>query len=60
MMRINIREDQVEIEGYVNSVERRSKPLKSRIGRFIERICKGAFKKAVRKRACLSAFFGLL
>lgn len=48
-MRINIREDQVEIEGYVNSVERRSKPLMSRIGRFIERICKGAFKKAIER-----------
>lgn len=49
MMRINIREDQVEIEGYVNSIERRSKPLMSRIGRFIERICKGAFKKAIER-----------
>lgn len=47
MMRINIREDQVEIEGYVNSIERKSKPLMSRIGQFIERICKGAFKKAL-------------
>lgn len=48
-MRINIREDQVEIEGYVNSIERKSKPLMSRIGRFIERICKGAFKKAIQR-----------
>ena len=46
-MRINIREDQVEIEGYVNSIERKSRPLMSRIGRFVERICKGAFKKAI-------------
>lgn len=49
MMRINIREDQVEIEGYVNSIERKSKPLMSRIGQFIERICKGAFKKALER-----------
>lgn len=49
MMRINIREDQVEIEGYVNSIERRSKPLLSRIGKFVERICKGAFKKAIER-----------
>lgn len=49
MMRINIREDQVEIEGYVNSIERKSKPLMSRIGQFIERICKGAFKKAIER-----------
>lgn len=46
-MRINIREDQVEIEGYVNSIERKSRPLMSRIGRFVERICKGAFKRAI-------------
>ena len=48
-MKINIREDQVEIEGYVNAIERNSKPLMSRIGRFIERICKGAFKKAIHR-----------
>ena len=48
-MKINIREDQVEIEGYVNSVERKSKPLISRIGKFIERISKGAFKKAIER-----------
>ena len=46
-MRVNIRNDSVEIEGYVNAIERNSKPLMSRIGRFIERICKGAFKKAI-------------
>ena len=48
-MRINIRENQVEIEGYVNSIERKSKILMSRIGQFIERICKGAFKKAIER-----------
>jgi len=48
-MKINIREDSVEIEGYVNAIERNSKPLMSRIGRFIERICKGAFKKALKR-----------
>ena len=45
--KIKIRADSVEIEGYVNAVERASKPLWSRIGRFIERICSGAFKKAL-------------
>lgn len=39
--------DSVEIEGYVNAVERRSKPLQSRRGKFVERICKGAFKNAI-------------
>lgn len=48
-MKINIREDSVEIEGYVNAVERASKPLMSRIGKFIERICKGAFAKAIKR-----------
>jgi HK97 family phage prohead protease len=48
-MKINIREDHVEIEGYVNAIERNSKPLMSRVGRFIERICKGAFKNAIKR-----------
>ena len=46
-MKINVREDNVEIEGYVNAIERKSKPLMSRIGQFVERICKGAFKSAI-------------
>ena len=46
-MEIRIREDCVEIDGYVNAVERSSKPLWSRMGQFIERICKGAFKRAL-------------
>ena len=48
-MKVKIRADSVEIEGYVNAVERNSKPLMSRIGQFIERICKGAFKKALKR-----------
>lgn len=48
-MKVNIREDSVEIEGYVNAIERNSKPLFSRVGQFIERICKGAFKKALKR-----------
>lgn len=46
-MQIRVKGDCVEIEGYVNAVERKSKPLWSRIGQFVERICKGAFKKAL-------------
>lgn len=46
-MQIRINNDSVEIEGYVNAIERKSKPLTSRIGQFVERICKGAFKKAI-------------
>ena len=48
-MQINIREDSVEIEGYVNAVERNSKPLMSRIGKFIERIKAGAFTRALKR-----------
>ena len=48
-MKINIRGDHVEIEGYVNSIERKSKPLMSRIGQIAERICKGAFKKTIQR-----------
>ena len=48
-MDITLRNDKVEIEGYVNAVERNSRPLWSRVGQFIERICKGAFKKALKR-----------
>lgn len=48
-MKVNVRADKVEIEGYVNAIERDSKPLWSRVGQFIERICKGAFKKALKR-----------
>ena len=33
----------------MNAIERSSKPLMSRVGQFIERICKGAFKKALNR-----------
>ena len=48
-MQIRIKKDSVEIEGYVNAVERKSKPLWSRMGQFLERICKGAFKRALER-----------
>lgn len=48
-MQINIREDSVEIEGYVNTVERNSKPMLSRMGKFVERIKKGAFARALKR-----------
>lgn len=46
-MNIRIKGDTVEIEGYVNALERNSKVLKDRIGSFIERVKVGAFKKAL-------------
>ena len=48
-MKINIRADSVVIEGYVNAVERASKPLFSRFGEFIEKICAGAFGRALKR-----------
>lgn len=48
-MKVSIRADSVLIEGYVNAIERNSKPLMSRIGKFIERICKGAFSHAIER-----------
>lgn len=48
-MKIIIRGESVVIEGYVNAIERSSRPLMSRIGEFIERICKGAFKNALKR-----------
>lgn len=48
-MIINVRGDSVEIEGYVNAVERLSKPLNSRLGKFVERIKAGAFKRALER-----------
>ena len=48
-MEIRIKRDCVELEGYVNAVERKSKPLWSRMGQFVERICKGAFSRALKR-----------
>ena len=48
-MKIQIRADSVTIEGYVNAVERSSKPLNSRLGMFVEKICAGAFNRALNR-----------
>lgn len=48
-MKIRVEDDTVHIEGYVNAVERKSKPLWSRFGEFTERICKGAFARALER-----------
>ena len=45
-MKIIIRADHVHIEGYVNAVERLSKPITERLGTFRERVMAGTFKKA--------------
>ena len=48
-MKIIIRNESVTIEGYVNAVERNSKPLTERGVTFIERIGAGAFKRAIKR-----------
>lgn len=50
MMQVRVNENSVVIEGYVNAVERDSNTLFDRtIGKFIEKICKGAFKRALQR-----------
>ena len=47
-MRIEIREDKVVIDGYVNAVARDSRPLRDKSGnRYIEQIVPGTFKRAL-------------
>ncbi len=46
-MKVLIRADHVEIEGYVNAIERPSKVLHDRTGDFVETMKEGAFKKAL-------------
>lgn len=52
-MKIEVREDSVVVTGYVNAVERYSKPiranLRGKMQRFIEKIKAGAFKTALQR-----------
>lgn len=49
-MKIEIREDKVILDGYVNAVERFSKPLTNKQGKkFIERIMPSVFQRAIEK-----------
>ena len=48
-MRIEIRNDSVILDGYVNAVERESKPIPSVRGLFIEKIKAGAFQRSLDK-----------
>lgn len=47
MFRVEIRDDVVHIDGYVNAVERDSKVLHDDKGDFIERVQAGAFQRAI-------------
>ena len=48
-MKLFIRSDSVVIEGYVNAIERNSKPLNERGVLFVERIKAGAFGRALKR-----------
>ena len=48
-MKVEIRNGKVIIDGYVNAVERSSKPLYDTRGKFIEKIMAGVFQRALEK-----------
>ena len=48
-MNIRVVDNKLIIDGYVNAVERLSKPLKDRLGTFVERIKAGAFKRSLER-----------
>lgn len=49
-MRIEIRNDRVLIDGYVNAVARDSRPIRDRSGkRFVEQIVPGTFERALKR-----------
>lgn len=49
-MRIEIRNDSVILDGYVNAVDRESKPIPAVKGRFVEKIKPGAFQRSLERR----------
>lgn len=59
-MRIEIRADQVIIDGYVNAVCRDSKPLLSPQGLFVEQIKEGVFQRALNKAQDVKLLFNHL
>lgn len=56
-MRIEIRGNQVVIDGYVNAVERESRVLPSSRGRFIEKIRAKTFERALRSAENVDLLF---
>lgn len=50
ILRIEIRNDSVILDGYVNAVDRESKPIPSVKGNFIEKIKPGAFQRSLERR----------
>ena len=56
-MRIEIRNDSVLLDGYVNAVDRESKPIPSVKGRFVEKIQPGAFQRSLERRGNVDLLF---
>ena len=48
-MNIQLREEHLEVDGYVTAIERFSKVLNSRCGKFKEIIREGVFKRAIHR-----------
>ncbi|AWB17255.1 HK97 family phage prohead protease [Clostridium botulinum] len=48
-VRVEIRSDHVIIEGYINAVERDSRPMPSPKGKFVEQVRSGVWKNAISK-----------
>ena len=48
-MKVTLRNDSAEIEGYVNAVGRESRPLRDKEGYFVEVIQPGAFSRALQR-----------
>lgn len=48
-MKVEIRNDSVFIDGYVNAVERDSKLMRGKNGKFVEKINEGAFQRALER-----------
>ncbi len=49
-MKIEVRNDKVVIDGYVNAVGRDSRPISSPMGKFVEQVEPGAFRGSLEKR----------
>ncbi len=55
-MRIEIRSDSVLLDGYVNAVDRYSRPIRSADGSFVEKILPKVFQRALDRLIMLICF----
>lgn len=49
-MKIELRNDSVVLTGYINTVERESRPMRSSLGEFVEVVRAGAFKRSLHRQ----------